>query len=238
MLRLMGILSLLAAPAAVFVALAAEEPQLRLLAKISAGDLRTEAVPVRAFQPSVMPGAATTVHLGPLTFRVPAAALSEDRLGPASASFETDGLRGLVIEPTERRDVAATDLDLSRVPASLADDPAALRSAAYAAKSDDISLLMSASQVDSLRTLLEAKAVLCIPATRVELVRGASLSGVVIICERDDHVQIVLEYFSAARTRQATGRDISGVAYMMVDRGKPGAMELARAIIGSFSIDS
>ena len=238
MLRHMRILSLLAAPAAILVALAAKEPQLRLLAKISAGDLRTEAVPVRDFGSAAMPDAATTVHLGPLAFQVPTEAIAEDRPAAVIASFETNGLRVLVIEPTEQRDVATTDLDLSSLPASLADDPAALPAAAYAANSDDISLLMSASQVESLRALLEAKTMLCIPATRVEVVKGASLSGVVIIRERDDHVQIMLEYFSAARTRQATGRDLSGVAYMIVDRDKPAAMDLARAIIGTFSIES
>ena len=172
MLRRMGILSILAAPAAIFVALAAVEPQLRLLAKISAGCLHTEAVPVRDFQPSAMPGAATTVHLGALAFQVPAEGLRERRVGPVIAAFETDGLRALIIEPTEQRDTAAVDLDLSSLPASLANDPAALRSAAYAAKSGDISLLMSVSQVDSLRTLLEAKTMLCVPATRVETLRA------------------------------------------------------------------
>ncbi len=238
MLKRMGILSLLAAPAAIFVAFAAEEPQLRLLARISAGELCTEGVPVREFQSSAMPGTATTVHLGVLTFQVPADALSEGRLGPVSAGFETNGLRGLVIQPTERRDVETAHLDLSSLPESLVNDPAALRSAAYAATSGDISLWMGVSEVESLRALLEAKTVLCVPATSVEVIKGPSISGVMIIRECTDHVQIVLEYFSALHTCRATGTELSGVAYMIVDPARPAAMDLARAIIGSFSLTS
>jgi hypothetical protein len=238
MLRQVTILSLLAAPAAIFVAFAAEEPQLRLLANITAGALQTEAVPVGDFQPSAMPQAATTVRLGPLTFQVPAGALSAGPAEAVSAFVSADGLNALVLEPGNRSGSPTGDLDLSSLPDCLAGDPAALLSAAYAARPQDLSVLMSASQVNTLHALLEAKTLLCIPATRVEVVRGSGLSGVVIIRQRGDRVQIVLEYFSAARTRHATGRDFSGIAYMTVDPAKPEAMELARAIIGSFRIDS
>ena len=60
----------------------------------------------------------------------------------------------------------------------------------------------------------------------------------VIIREREDQVQIVLEYFSAFDSFRGAGNGLSGVAFMVVDPARPGAMDLARAIIGSFSIES
>jgi hypothetical protein len=121
----------------------------------------------------------------------------------------------------------------------MARDPGALRAAAYAAGSQDLSIWMNPSEVDSLGVLLEAKTVLCdMRATRVERINSPRLSGVLIIREQDHCVHLVLEYFSPPDVVDRTGgASMSGIATMLVDRADSEAMNLARAIVASFAIE-
>jgi hypothetical protein len=154
--------------------------------------------------------------------------------------IRTTGLAGLVFKPVPVEHImpAAEYLDLTRLPRALVRDPAALRAAAYAAGSRDLSIWMSPSDVDTLTGLLEAKTMLCASATRVEWIRNSHLSGVLIIREREDAVYMTLEYFSPVEGNGGPGDGpVGGSATLVVDAADPRAMNLARALIGSFALD-
>jgi hypothetical protein len=245
MTRQIKFLPLLVMPAVIVIGFITVAPQLRLRARIWAGELQAEAVPVVAFEAPAIPAKSRIVRLGCLTFRVPtptgrqAVEVSKD-----AVFIEAGGVRALVFGPVKRDVMAlpAEYLDLTRLPGDLACDPGALRTAAYAAGSQDLSIWMSPSEVDSLAALLEAKTLLCYTrATRVERISCPRLSGVLIIRESGDRaqrIQMLLEYFSPPDVVGSTGdAPMTGTAAMLVDAADPEAMNLARTIIASFAID-
>jgi hypothetical protein len=240
MLRHAGILSLLTVPAAMFIASMIAEPQLRLRGRIWAGELRSQAVPVADFEAPASPAASKLVRIDHLSFRVPTGGPEvATQVSQGCAWVRTEGLTGLVFEPIAP-DVTlspADSLDLTRLPRSLVEDPAALRAAAYAAGSGDLSMWMNASDVDSLTGLLEAKTMLCVPASRVEWFKLPHLSGVLIISDRDDYLYMTLEYFAPEGLGGPEDKPMRGMATLAVDPHSPQAVDLARSIISSIELD-
>jgi hypothetical protein len=237
-------LPLLLMPGVVFIGFISVEPQLRLLARIRAGELRNEAIPVVDFEPPFIPAKSRMVRLDRLSFRVPTPTGREVvEVSEGKVHIKAGGVAGLVFRPisADRMALPPEYLDLSRLPSDLARDPGALRAAAYAAGSRDLSIWMSPSEVDSLAALLEAKMMLCDRwPTRIERINSPRLSGVLIIRERDDRAQptqMMLEYFSPAAFGRAGETPMAGMAGLVVDPADAEAMNLARAIIASFAID-
>jgi len=241
MSRGMRCLSLLVMPAAIFIGFIRVEPQLRLLARIWAGELRAEAMPVVDFEPPFIPAKARFVRLDRLSFHVPTPTGGEVvEVSDGAALIQAGGLAGLVFRPinADAMSLPAEYLDLARLPGDLARDPGALLAAAYAAGSRDLSIWMSPSEVDSLTALLEAKTMLCdLRPTRVERINTPRLSGVLIVREREDCVHMVLECFSPAGVGSTGQNPMAGMASLLLEPADAEAMNLARTIIGSFAID-
>ena len=80
---------------------------------------------------------------------------------------------------------------------------------------------------------------LCACDVCVETLRHVRVSRAWCPCANaEDQAQIVLRYFSAFDSFRGAGYVKSGVAFMVVDPAEGGGHGSARAIIGSFSIES
>jgi hypothetical protein len=231
---------LLAVPASLFVGFVVAEPQIRLRARIWAGELRGSATPVCDFKPVTAATDSPRIRLDRLSLRVPAdAGCPTVQASEGCVLIKGDGLAGTIFRPVEARVLLspAEYPDPSRLPTTLAHDPAGLRAAAYAASSQNLSIWMSSSEIESLTGLLQAKPMVCLLATRVERLRSPHLSGVLVVCEQDEYVHLWLEYFSPPGTQRTNSPDLGGIASLVVRAGDSRAMDVARAIIGSFEID-
>jgi hypothetical protein len=209
-------------------------PHIALLARAARGDFAGAAVPVTDFTPAGLDGETVPLRVGLLTVSVPRTVFD---VTPEPASTESlrlhgEGFGGWLAPPSTHSPGEPEDRDcLPRGSSRLGGDAVEVAAAAYRASPRDLSLRMSTEQVRSLEMLLKAKAALTLPAERVEVVRTKDVKGLLLFRTlADGRTAMIFEYSST------TGR-AAGQAIFLVDGQSGPAMDLARAVVSSLSLE-
>jgi len=135
-------------------------PHVGLLARVARGDFAGASVPVTVFVIERFPEPTVCLRLGPLTINVPPDMIGTDggHNGHENVSFEREGFLCLLLSPRRLDPAQMEDRDdWSRRLACFGGDEVALTVAAYQASPCDLSFGMTAAQVQSLETRLEAR---------------------------------------------------------------------------------
>jgi hypothetical protein len=90
---------------------------------------------------------------------------------------------------------------------------------------------MSAADVRRLQERLEFRPVYCLAAERVELMRGKTLSGLLLTCRNHGRPRMVFTYFSPDNRLQ-------GRAFLFPALDSEDSFRAARALVSTFGLDS
>jgi len=214
-----------------FGAAASRMPHAQLAAELASGEIDGAPIPITDFVPVPFKAGTAPVRCGEVVLWVP----QGTKVEPASLEamyvrLETDGVRCSLCVPRRRMEGEA-DLPAS-TSSWWADGEEALarRVEICASHTDGLSFWTSPAKVDAIRERLALRALLCMGAQHVEIVRNDTLLGLLLIRRFDGRVCMVLDYFSKDNR-------VQGQVILQADSGAPEAEPLARAIISSLRID-
>ena len=170
---------------------------------------------------------------GDLVFDVPLRAEVEPRLSDSLSCVlvELDGLKCLLFAPRHRAEGEDDLRDLFGVDDSSGECTIDRRAAICRACADDLSFWTGPVEVQQLRDRLQARPFYCLRANRVEVVRGKTLSGLLLIWTNEGLPRMVFEYVSH-------DDQIAGTSLLFADVRSDRIMPAARALLSTFRLKS
>lgn len=212
-------------------ALVSKVPHLRLAAQLASGELQGEWIPVSDFAPTGFQETSQTLRTANLVFEAPQSARVEqiDRGGSIGLQLQQGGLMCYVLPPrTDAEDDESDPWPVLTAPGkSQLDDEAAI----CAASERDFSLWMSADEVEQLREQLELRPTFRLNAERVEVVRGHTLSGLLLTWKVEGATHMAFNYASP-------DQHIRGHVLLRLESESPQVMQTARAMVSSFRLQA
>ncbi len=208
-------------------------PQIQLDAALSSGELDGRPIQVADFVPAPLVGQTVRLRCGPLVFDVPACAEVQAWEPDQTAGYliMVGGLRCRILPPRVDMDPEHEYLGypmLARLPGQQEIDRQA---AICAADAGDFSYRMSGAEAELLRERLEVRPVLCLGARRIEILRGPSVSGLVLFGPCINRSCVAFSYFSADNR-------IQGLAFFKMDNPCDDDLCRIRGILGSFGLEA
>lgn len=205
---------------------AAKVPHLRLAARLASGEVDGSAIRVTESAPVRFEGETVPVRCGELVFEVPRNSSIEPASpdAPTYIRLEVAGLKCQVFRPRP-----ATSVD-GELPAAWGEEIIRRRAAICRASGQELSFWMSATAAQALEDRLEVRPLYCLGAEQVEIVRGGSLSGLLLIWTNEGRPRMAFEYLSADE------RIEGDVIMLSADRDRERAVRTARQLVSSFRL--
>jgi hypothetical protein len=237
MLKIARIQMLVVAILLVLITAFAKAPHVQLLMGVLSGKRDYRAVPVQEFTAPAFCEPTVRIRVGSLSLCVPLPALPQNA-DQDDWGYWTDELIRLRYKGVTLFARAPRPDDLPRYADVLEPDYASefadsitLIAAAYRADARSLRFSMSRQEARSLQQLLEVRRILHNGVERVEVVREGQLKGVLLIDPLEDgRRRMCLDYYAKDEQR-------SGMAILLVEPESEQAMDLARAMVGSFRLD-
>jgi hypothetical protein len=207
-------------------------PYLGLAARLASGEIDGNPIAVVAFKPAPFEEKTKPVRLGGLVFDFPSRARIESYPSDdlSSVRVDLDGLKCRVLSPRQREDGEGDCHDMPGWAAVWGEDRIDHQAAICSASGQDLSLWMSPVEVQRLRDQLEARPFCCLNAERVEVVRGETLSGLLLIWTNEGRPRMAFEYLSPDNR-------VAGTALLFADVDSDQALAAARSLLSTFRLE-
>lgn len=225
MSRIIGYVVILSAMAGVSLS---RLPHLRLAAQLVAGEIDGRRIAVTDVAAARFDEKCASIRLGDLVFEAPERARIELVAEDESAGLwlELDGLKCRILPPRYSTDRAPWEVN-----PPLDGDELSRQAAICSASGQDMSFWMRAADVRRLQERLKVRPVYCLAAERVELVRGKTLSGLLLTCRNHGLPRLVFTYFSPDNRLQ-------GRAFLFPASDSEDSFRAARALVSTFGFEA
>lgn len=208
-------------------------PYMGLVADLASGEIDGSPIPMVAFTPAPFEEKTNAVRCGDLVLDVPLWAKVEPRPWHSLSGVvvELDGLKCLLFAPRHRAEGEDDLRDLFGADDSSGECTIDRRAAICRACAEDLSFWTGPVEVQQLRDRLQARPFYCLRANRVEVVRGKTLSGLLLIWTNEGRPRMVFEYVSH-------DDQIAGTGLLFADVSSDRVMPAARALLSTFRLES
>lgn len=204
-------------------------PHLRLAVQLASGQLDGRRIPVTDFVPAGFQEKSTSHCLDRLVFEAPERArVQRVPLGDTFVVWlDLDGMTCCVMPPREETEEDEPNpWDES---ATFGEAELRRRAAICASSEQDLSFWMGPAGVQQLHEQLELRPAFALAAERVEVVRGSTLSGLLLTWKTEDVTQMAFTFFSPDKR-------INGSVLLRLHSESPESVRTARAIVSSFRL--
>lgn len=206
-------------------------PHLRLAVQLASGQIDGRRIPVADFVPVGFQETTRSHQVDGLVFEAPERAKVERvPLGELSVVWvDLDGVTCCVMplrEKTEEDEQAPWEESTTSGESELK-----RRAAICASSGRDLSFWMSGAEVERLHERLEFRPAFALSGERVEVVRGTTLSGLLLTWRTEDATLMTFEFFSPDKR-------VRGSMSLRLHSESPEVLHAARAMVSSVRLES
>jgi len=209
-------------------------PHMRLVAQLASGSINGDPVTVTDFVPVRFQEETITYRCRELVFDVPrrAAVMPVETWTDECWAYWVwlDGMTCHLWAPRHENPNAENWRDTRSCAGAAGDEEIDRQAAICAASWRDFSFWTGAADVEALHARLEIRPAFCLSGEHVEVVRGASLCGLLRCSVCEDRPRMVLDYFSPDNRLQ-------GIAILRAEAGADPTMYAGRALVSTFRLE-